>query len=197
MTSAKKTAHLGEIVFNIYREVGEGNLLNRSCSDRCIRNLKQHADCVQEIKYYCEADGKLHLTVHKGDKSGPVIATAILSRDPDGVTEIKFTEPGQALHLKHVHDFFHGRTTFETGRKKVHWKGHSALVEDGTGVCLAVYKAILFEGKHHKLGTLLVTEHGIEFIDIVVSSALVEQERADEPENEVQFCINDANFCRT
>lgn len=95
--------------------------------------------------------------------------------------------------MKHVHGFFHGRTFFEIGDKKVHWKGQSALVEDSTGVCFAVYKAKLFETKDRKLGTLLITAHGKEFIDIIVSSALVEQERTDEDENEVLTtnCTND------
>jgi hypothetical protein len=140
---------------------------------------------VQEIKYYCEADKKLHLTVHKGDKSGPVIATAIQCHDKDGVTEIKLMEPSQVLHLEHHHGFFHGRTSFEIGGKKVHWKGQSALVEDETGICLAVYKAKLFEAKNRKLGTLLVTAHGVNYIDAIVSSALVKQERTDEFEYEV------------
>jgi hypothetical protein len=35
------------------------------------------------------------------------------------------------------------------------------------------------------LGTLLVTAHGIPYIDAIVSSALVKQERTDEEEQEV------------
>ena len=156
-------------------------------------NLKPHANSTQEIKYYCEADENLHLTVHKGGAGGPVIATAIHGRDKDAVTQIKLTggsEPNQTLHLKHVPGFFRGKTSFEVGGKKVHWKGQSALVEDDTGVCLAVFKAKFFEGKNRRLGTLVVTRHGAPFIDIIVSSALVEQERTDEAEYEVQFYIN-------
>jgi hypothetical protein len=95
------------------------------------------------------------------------------------------TESGQVLSLKHSHSLFSDQTVFEIAGKKVHWKGHSVLVEDGTGICLAVYKAKLFESTDRKLGTLLVTAHGVKDIDIIVSSALVEQERTDELENEV------------
>jgi len=59
------------------------------------------------------------------------------------------------------------------------------LVEDVTGVCLAVYKAKLFEAKNRKLGTLLITKDGLELVDVIVSTALVQQERTDEAEDEV------------
>lgn len=33
MTSANKKGSSGEVVFNIFRDVGEGNFLNRICKD--------------------------------------------------------------------------------------------------------------------------------------------------------------------
>jgi hypothetical protein len=88
--------------------------------------------------------------------------------------------------MKHGSSLFSSdETYFEIDGKKVHWKGLSALVEDGTGVCLAVYKAKSWESKDRKLGTLLVTEHGVPYMDAIVSSALVKQERTDEEEMEV------------
>jgi hypothetical protein len=148
---------------------------------------------VRQPKYYCEADEHQHLKIHKGDKSSPVIATATQNLDKDGITEIQLvdTEPSQSLQLKHVPGFFHGKTFFEIAGKAVHWKGQSGLVEDDTVVCLALYKKKFFERSNHKLGTLLVTAHGAENINIIVSSALVEQERTDEAEVEVQFGISD------
>jgi len=150
---------------------------------------------VQEIKYYCEVDKEIRLNIHKGSLAGPVIATAIHSRAKNGVTEIKLTQNNQVLLLTHVHGLFSGKTFFELGGKKFHWKGQSALVEDDTGVCLAVYKAKRFESKNRQLGTLLVTAHGLQYVDAIVSSALVEQERTDEAEYEVAFCINGALTC--
>jgi hypothetical protein len=141
--------------------------------------------CVQEIKYYCEVDEELHITVHKGSMAGPIIATAIHSGAKKGMTEIKLTQSSQTLLLTHVHGFFSGKTFFEIDGKKLHWKGQSVLVEDDTGVCLAVYKAKRFESKNRKLGTLLVTTHGLQYVDAIVSSALIEQERTDEAEYEV------------
>ena len=147
---------------------------------------------MEEPKYYCEADKTQRLKVHKGGKSGPVIATASQNLDDDGITEVTLVDvqPNQTLYLKHVPGFFHGKTFFQVAGKKVHWKGQSALVEDETGICLAVYRKKFFEGTNRKLGTLLVTTHGAENIDIIVSSALVEQERTDEDEYEVLWYIN-------
>lgn len=131
--------------------------------------------------------------VHKGGLAGPVIATAILSSTKNGATEIKLTQTHQTLLQTHVSGFFSGKTFFEIDGKKFHWKGQSALVEDDTGVCLAVYKAKSFESEDRKLGTLLVTAQGQQYVDIIVVSTLVEQERNDESEFDVQFCINDAD----
>lgn len=56
-----------------------------------------------------------------------------------------------------------------------------------------MYKAKSFESEDRKLGTLLVTALGQQYVDIIVVSTLVEQERNDESEFDVQFCINDAD----
>jgi len=134
--------------------------------------------------------------VHKGDKSGPVIASATQFIGKDGSTEVKLIGAAQrSIELKHVHGafpFFHGNTFFKIGEKKVHWKGHSALVEDHTNVCLAVYKAKFLETKDRKLGTLLITAPGVPYLDIIVVSALVEQERSDEAEAEVSPVVTTA-----
>lgn len=140
---------------------------------------------MQEIRYFCRVDEELHLTIYKGANTGHVIATAIQCRDKGGVTKIKLMESSQALHLKHTRSLFSNKTFFEIAGTKVHWKGQTALVEDGTGICLAVYKVKRFETQDRKLGTLLVTAHGVPNIDAIVSSALVKQERTDEDEFEV------------
>jgi hypothetical protein len=95
------------------------------------------------------------------------------------------TESGQTLSLKHTHSLFSHQTSFELDGKKVHWKGQSVLVEDGTGICLAVYKAKHFESKDRKLGTLLVTAHGVKDIDAIVCSSLAQPDPGAEAENEV------------
>ena len=131
--------------------------------------------------------------MHKGDRSGPVIATATQFIGKDGSTVVKLIgEPQSLIELKHVHGvfpFFHGNTFFQIGETKVHWKGHSALVEDHTNICLAVYKAKFLETNNRKLGTLLITTHGTPSLDIIVVSALVEQERTDEAEAQVSSFV--------
>ena len=109
------------------------------------------------------------------------------------MTPLAMKEAGGTLEMTHVHGFFSGKTFFEIEGTKVHWKGQSALVEDDSGVCLAVYKAKRFEAKDRRFGTLLITAHGAPLVDIIVSSALVEQERSDQDEHDVHTIrINDA-----
>jgi hypothetical protein len=110
------------------------------------------------------------------------------------MTEVTLTQKSQTLVLKHITGFFSGKTSFEIDGKKLHWKGQSALIEEGTGVCLAVYRPKSFETKARKLGTLLITAYGLLYVDAIVTSALVEQERTDEAEHEV-ISINDFLTC--
>jgi hypothetical protein len=119
-----------------------------------------------------------------------VIASATQFLGKDGTTEVELvgSDTTTSLQLQHSHNalpFFHGNTSFQLGDKKVHWKGHSVLVDDATGVCFAFYKAKFIESKDHKLGNLLITAHGADYVDIIVISALVEQERSDEAALEV------------
>jgi hypothetical protein len=138
---------------------------------------------VQDIKYVSDVDKNFHITIYKGDYDGPVIATAIQSHDKGGVTKIKMTESSQSLHMKEGHGLFSSNTLFEIDGKKVRWRGQSELSEEGTGICLATYKAKSWESEQdRKLGTLRVTEHGLKYIDAIVCSALIKQERTDEPE---------------
>jgi hypothetical protein len=119
-----------------------------------------------------------------------VIASATQFLGKDGTTEVELVGSGSttSLQLQHAYSalpFFHGNTSFQLSDKKVHWKGQSALVEDATGVCFAIYKAKFSESKDRKLGTLLITGHGADYVDIIVISALVEQERSEEAALEV------------
>jgi hypothetical protein len=92
----------------------------------------------------------------------------------------------EALHMKHGHGIFESdKTFFDIHGKRVHWTGESELTEDETRVTLATYKPKRWETKDRKLGTLVVTAYGAEYVDAIVSSALVKQERTDEWEFEV------------
>lgn len=133
--------------------------------------------------YYCETDEESNVIIHRGDKDGPVIATATQCLGQNGVTDIQFTESGPTIRLEHVHSvlpFFHGKTFLTVGEKKYHWKGHTALIDDETGVMLAAFHATFLETEYHKLGRLVITKEGKELIDVVVCSCLVQQERSEE-----------------
>lgn len=124
------------------------------------------------------------MTIHRGDKEGPVIATALQCFEKDGVTEIQMYEPFETIvYLSHVHHmlpFFHGRTSFTFGSKSYHWKGHTALIEDNTGLFIAALHTKFSETHYHKLGTLIVQPKGQKLLDLIVISCLVMQERSDE-----------------
>jgi hypothetical protein len=103
--------------------------------------------------------------------------------DRDGITEISITEPEATIQLQHVHGllpFFHGKTLFEVGGKKYHWKGQTAMIDDQTGSLLAGFHARCLETDSHKLGKLVVTEEGQKMLDLVVIGCLVLQERSAE-----------------
>ena len=140
---------------------------------------------MQEVKYFCRVDDKtLDITIHKGGYSGTVIATAVQNREKGGVTKITMTD--EALHMKQGHGLFESdKTFFETHGKKVHWTGESELTDDETHITLATYKPKFWETNDRKVGTLVVTPQGAEYVDAIVSSALVKQERTDEWEFEV------------
>lgn len=133
--------------------------------------------------YFAVADNEHNITVHKGDETGPILATATICLVKDGQTDIHFLEPEETICLQHKHNllpFFHGKTLFEKGGRKYHWSGHTALVDEASGAFLAGFHARFLESQGHKLGTLVVTKEGREILDLVAVSCLVIQERSDE-----------------
>jgi hypothetical protein len=132
--------------------------------------------------YYCDAALDHRLIIHRGDKSGPIIATGEPCLSQEGLTEIHFAGYG-SLQLKHVHHKFlrfRGKTSFEYNGKVYHWRGHSQLVEDDSGVVLALFHPGWFELSGSRLGKLEITYDGLKMLDLVVITALIVQERSDE-----------------
>ena len=130
------------------------------------------------------------MLVHKGDKEGPVIATADLSRASEGVSVIEFAEPQSTSQLEHIHHrlpFTHSNTYFTFGGKKYHWKADAALIEDDTRICLAVYHNINLGGIKHKFGSIVFTTEGARARDVVAITHLVEHARSDEAKLEVRI----------
>ena len=139
---------------------------------------------IQDIKYYCEAGAEQTITVHRGDKDGPVLATGKPCLTESGATDIHMnTDPPFTVHFQHSSSllpFFHGKTTFNFEGNRYHWKGHTALIDDDSGVLQAAFDAKLFEHEPDHLGKLVVSYDGQKMLDLVVISCLLVQERSDE-----------------
>jgi hypothetical protein len=135
--------------------------------------------------YYEETTKEHNLNIHRGDKTGPIIARGNTCLEKEGTTEVHFSESQSSATISLIHqhhDFwhFHGKTTFEYEGKKYHWKGHTALVDDASNTLLAVFHTSWAETRVDKLGRLEIMPEGSKLQDLVVVSALVVQERSDE-----------------
>jgi hypothetical protein len=133
--------------------------------------------------YYCETDDNYQITVHRGGKDGPVIATANQCLEKEGVTDIHFVDAKCTVCMEHAHShlpFFHGKHSFTYKDTKYHWKGHTALIDDQSGVLLAALHTRYLEPDPHKLGTIDITPDGRSLMDVVVITCLVMQERSEE-----------------
>jgi hypothetical protein len=122
------------------------------------------------------------VTIHKGSKTGPIMATATQCLTQDGQTDIHFG-PEDNIVLQHKHGllpFFNGKTLFEKNGERFHWIGQTALVEEKSGWFLAGFHARFLESHEHKLGSLVITKEGCLMLDLVVATCLVMQERSDE-----------------
>lgn len=124
------------------------------------------------------------LTVHRGDKTSPVIATTGgLCPTEKGVTEVFLEEDSNPIVLEHIHHetfHIHGKTLFTYKGKKYHWKGHTGLVDDETDTLLAIFHSSWFDLNWNKVGRLEITSEGKKLLNIAVITALIVQERSDE-----------------
>jgi hypothetical protein len=133
--------------------------------------------------YYCNVGPKHEITIHRGDKSGPVIATGEACPDPEGSTDLKLPDEKNVLRLEHTHRklfHIHGKTEFSYQGRSYHWKGHTALVDDKTDMLLAVFHSEWFNANWNKIGRLEITVEGQRMLDLAVITALMVQERSDE-----------------
>jgi hypothetical protein len=137
---------------------------------------------MQETVYYLEVSADHGITIHRGSKTGLVIATGVLCREKEGVTQVQFPGAATSIDLQHVsHDIFsHGKTGFTYADKKYHWKGHTGLVDDETDKLLAIFHSSWFDRNYSKVGKLEVTSDGQKVLDVAVITALIVQERSDE-----------------
>lgn len=124
-----------------------------------------------------EAHNDTKITLHRGGKDGPVIATAEPCPEKKYQTDIHMVENKLLIPFHHKHHHHH----FAAFSKKYHWKGHKELVEEESGSKVAEYNPSVFEGRRntiHEEGTLRVPQSEIQ--DLVVLTAIIVQERKEE-----------------
>ncbi len=123
------------------------------------------------------------MSIHEGDKTTPILATANLSRSSEGITPIQFIKDSETIEQKHVHHklFTTSNTYFNFKGKAYHWKSHAALLEDRTNICLAVFRPIYKSEPRHRIGSVIfTTEQADGLRDMVVITRLVDIARSDE-----------------
>ena len=129
------------------------------------------------------------IVVHRGPKTGPVLATGLLCPNKEGVTEVHVEGDTGVItleHVKHAPLHIHGKTEFSYDGKKYRWKGHTVLVDDEHSTLLAIFYSSWFDLNWNKVGRLEVTTDGQKMLDIAVITALIVQERSDEEKQMVQ-----------
>jgi hypothetical protein len=123
------------------------------------------------------------VSIHRGDATGPVLATADSFQGKDGITEIHFTELGTTVPIRHRHPtlpLMKGSTFFRADHKQFSWKKHRELVEESSDVVLARYNQCKETRDDNMLGTLIVTKEGLFMSDVAVITCIVDHERSDE-----------------
>lgn len=168
----------------IIRDTSGSNFLNRYCKDLGTKVGTQIIYLIyQDIMYYVEFGPGNDLTFHRGDKTGPVIATADCCQDKQGSSKIQMLESSTTVTLEHIPRralILSPKTTFSVGDDKYYWKGYSDLFDEKKDRLLAQYQASSVEGADNKIGHLSVAEGDDTMLnDLVVISAFIMQQRAD------------------
>lgn len=121
------------------------------------------------------------ITFHRGEKAGPVIATAECCEEKQGSSKIEMVEPSTTVSLDHIPRrmaILPPKTTFTFDGNKYHWKGYTDLFEEKSDKLLAQYQSSV-EGTE-KIGQLVVTEgDNKQLNDLVIISAIVLQHRSE------------------
>jgi hypothetical protein len=163
-----------------------------------IREYVCHNDCeinrLQKLRYYCEALPSAELHIHRGNKEGPIVADVKPCLLTPSTTDVNFCDPLYTLELEHFHhEQIPSMTRFTVDGKSYYWSGHVELVNVKTGDLAAQFYPSwhVIDVQEHKLGKLVIKEDAKDMMDIIVTTALVVQERSDEARQAVisfHFC---------
>jgi hypothetical protein len=174
MTQYEFTEEPSVTTYDIFQEVRP----NTNRRNRVLMDLKKPVG-PDQVAYYCNGTPH-HAAIHRGDFTGPVIATTDSSEGKDGLTEIHMAEAGSTIPIRHKHETIphtHGSSFFTVGGKHYYWRKRHDLIEEGTNNVLAAFHPA--RGSTHQ-GTLYIFPSAEHMKDIVVISALMDQERVDD-----------------
>jgi len=121
------------------------------------------------------------ITLHRGGKAGPVLATADPCHEQQGTSKITCTDPESAVILQHIPRRMLGllspKTKFSVGEKKYYWKGYTDVFDEKTERLVAQFTP---EGTEANAGNLLTME-GIEdtTLSVLVLSTVLMQGRSE------------------
>jgi hypothetical protein len=120
------------------------------------------------------------LTFHRGQQTGPVIATAECCEEKQGSSKIQLVESSTTVSLEHIPRrmvMLNPKTSFVVDGNKYYWKGYTDLFDEKTDKLVAQYSPIEAD---NKTGELIVTEGSKKNLnDLVVISAFILQRRSD------------------
>jgi hypothetical protein len=131
------------------------------------------------------------ISLHRGGKDGPVLATADPSHEVHGSSKIHCTDPESTIVLEHVpgHGMglvFPPKTHFSIGDKKYYWKRYNDVFEEKTDRLVAQFTA---EGMDANSGNLLTMEGNDETTrEILVLSTVLMQGRSEARKRAVDPC---------
>jgi hypothetical protein len=123
------------------------------------------------------------ITLHRGGKTGAVIATAEPCQEKQGSSKIQYTEPESTIVLDHLPRrmiILPPKTSFTLDDKKYYWKGYTDLFEEKTDKLVCQYAPKTAEGSDPNTGKLVVSEGNDKKLDdIIVISTVVMQQRSE------------------
>ena len=123
------------------------------------------------------------ITIHRGEKSLPVIATADCCQEKQGSSKIQMVETSTTVVLEHLPRrmlVLPPKTSFTFAGKKYYWKGYTDLFEEKTDKLLAQYQPTMTEGADPCIGQLIIAEgDNLQLNDLVFISSIIMQQRSD------------------
>lgn len=169
--------------FNILSVTNDSGGQDLYCSnlDTSVSHSCYPADGRQTL-YYCEASPTNDvLTIREWHDSGPIIATADICQDKEGITEIEFNEQKITIQLRHgYHQVprIHTATSFAYNGSGFWWERHSELYRkdrDDSTLIAIFYPSSASE----RVGTIEVICDGERMSGMTIITSMILLKRAE------------------